>query len=290
MLRRCCCWKDLRLASVAAGIFTLVTSVVQILLAILLVMRHVGEQGSASLNLMTLPLVTSLYLVLALLDLVLAVTSGVLLASIERENCRGMRLMSSWLICVPVYVMYEAAVYFYLIYSVLYAYSSQTTDLANALLYLPIPLVYWVTKLFVTLLGYLAVMSRMKQLESQRNGERFMHNHKSPHSKPSLRRYQMSPEYPPDYDVEYPTNYGVKYPSNYDGKYPTNFDGKYPLSKYPLVCEEYDYPRKQSLPRYNMLDYQPKLPRSCVSLPESRRPFVGYPLAYNNNRFTNRKN
>lgn len=162
-LNSCCCWKDLRLACVASGIFTLVISFMQILVQI------AAFTGALDTNTDIFGAdepeytIYILYIVLASMDGILALTSGILLAGADL-GVRGVKMFIPWLVVMPIYMCYEAGVNIYFFYSAFNGKYNNRIVITGALGYLVVPLVYWCIKLMLNVFGYLSVVSRLQQL------------------------------------------------------------------------------------------------------------------------------
>jgi len=156
ILKTCCCWSDLRLASLAAGMFTLVTSSLQILLALTV---FIGLSKAVSL----VAVQEVYYFVLTGLDGLLVIFSALVLGGVEL-NERGRRLMVPWLILLPIYVIYEAAVNIFF-FSKIVLTQDLSLAFSTVVAFLLIPLLYWITKVVLNVFGFLSVLSHYQQIQ-----------------------------------------------------------------------------------------------------------------------------
>lgn len=159
------CFRDVSRAITFIGTFSLVTSLVQILVQIA-VFTGANELSPLDLNGSEKEKVTyQLYIALAAADFLVVLFAIVMLYGNERSNeIQGRKYLMPWAILLPFYVLYESAInIFYFIHQFNDKYSSPLNG-GNPLGFTIVPLVYWVIKDIILFIGFLFVVMRIQSL------------------------------------------------------------------------------------------------------------------------------
>lgn len=157
--KKCLCWKDLRTPSIAVVVFSLTTSLLQILVEVAVFTYGAGIYPMQSL-MSNEPQATiiKLYIALAAFDFFIVLFSIIFLIGVDRNG--GHRYSAvPWIIWTFFYIIFESAIninYF-------------TRELPSEVFvmapiqdgFLIVPLVYWVVKDSIIFVGWWCVVSRL---------------------------------------------------------------------------------------------------------------------------------
>jgi len=163
MCNTCFCFRDVRRATLATGMFTLVCSSIQILVTIA-VFTGINEIYPVTFSPPSADVTTAeLYIALACADFLLVIFSILFLFGNERSNEMVRKCyMYPWLILVPIYFVYESAINIYYFYNQFqFTYSSPLIG-GSAKGFVIVPLVYWIVKEIILIVGYLFLIMHMQ--------------------------------------------------------------------------------------------------------------------------------
>jgi len=168
----CFCFKDVKRATVAIGMFSLMTSLVQILVTVAV---FTGFNQNQPIYLTTSTANTTgtantttyiLYIALSASDFLVVLFSFVLLYGNERtDDNKAKTYFWPWLIFIPLYVIYESAINIYYFYN-------QLNNLYSAPLSAPslgfsiVPIVYWGIKDILLFFSFVFLANRVHALMS----------------------------------------------------------------------------------------------------------------------------
>lgn len=160
----CFCFRDIRRALVAIGMFSGVCSSIQILITVAVftgMSDKVQMSPSDSKEVMTY----QLYIALSCFDFVLLIFSFLLVYGNERSDEMTSRCyLMPWVIFVPFYVIFETAVNIYYFY---YQFNNKYMDplMGGSPLGMSIvPLVYWIVKDVILFVSFMFVLIRVQYL------------------------------------------------------------------------------------------------------------------------------
>lgn len=159
----CFCFRDIRRAIVAIGMFSGLLSMVQILvtIAVFTGMMNYVQMSPESKEVMTY----RLYIALACFDFVMVICSFVLIFGNEsNDDAMGRCYMMPWVIFVPFYVIFETAVnIYYFYYQFNDKYQGPLYDGAP-LGFAIVPLVYWIIKDVILFVSFMFVVIRIQSM------------------------------------------------------------------------------------------------------------------------------
>lgn len=175
----CCCWRNLSTAATAAGVFTAVTSLIQILLQTAVFTGGVEQPDGQPINIFNTSAtggtfsaeqtVYILYVALAGADLILAVLSIIMLFGVEPEKKPSRLFYIPWLAFLPLYMIYESAINVYFFYM---AFSARLENRDAFILrpygFLIVPLFYWFVKEIINFVFWVAVIGRVREIDEMR--------------------------------------------------------------------------------------------------------------------------
>jgi hypothetical protein len=275
----CCCFRTLKSTTVAAGMFTLITSMMQSLVA-LAVFTGVAESflaASAGSDIFKTPettdpvLTTSnpekqrttgiLYVILAGADLIIVFLSLILLFGVEAVNQKK-TYFYPWILLFPFYIVYESAIniyYFSLAFDARSKTGKPLDGFKYAVLfkkdstyngYLVVPLIYWIMKEIIILIFWLAVIFYTKEIgKKPKPGDGVPTKEadmplQQPMDYPILRPQLADPQpYLPPAPVEDPYGFNSRIPQ-------TPFYR--PVIRRPIINEGYDPGSYDRLPTANV--------------------------------------
>lgn len=219
----CCCFRTLRSASIAAGMFTLMTSLMQ-WLVILAVFVGLAEPfikdnknilykpvtGVTSHFVDDQPTVGALYIALACADFIIICVSFILLYGIEARKFRR-AFFYPWIVVFPFYIAYESAIniyYFYLSFDARHngpAYGQILfTSLSTLYGFLVVPLIYWAVKEIIILAFWFAVIFYVKSLT---NKDPVLPSQESAQPDGSTQFFEYPPRVAPGQGFDVPAGY-----------------------------------------------------------------------------------
>lgn len=166
----CFCFRDIRRAITAIGMFSLVTSSLQILVQVA-VFTGMNEQMKNDGNKLSVegddrePITYQLYIALAALDFVIAIFAIVLLYGNERtDEVQGRKFLMPWVILIPFYIMYESGINIYYFYNQFNDKYQDPLKKGHPLGFTVVPLVYWIIKDIILFIGFVFVIMRIQSL------------------------------------------------------------------------------------------------------------------------------
>jgi len=177
----CFCFRDVRRAIAAIGTFSLVTSLMQILIQVAvftgqndITIIHVAGNSKEQIT-------YQLYIALAAADFLILIFAIVMLYGNERTNeVQGRKYLMPWVILIPFYILYETAINIYYFYNQFNGKYDDPLGRGNPLGFLIVPLIYWVVKDVILFIGFFFVIMRIQSL------------------RPLIRYVEEYPEYAPD--------------------------------------------------------------------------------------------
>lgn len=144
----CLCWRDLMTPSIAVVVFSMTSSVFQILVEVAVFTGNQNSAGVINYN-DALGTAVKLYIALACFDFFVVLFGIIFLLAVERTG--GHRYSAlPWIIWIIPYIIFESAVNIY--------YFSDEFQ-SNG--YYIVPLVYWVVKDIILFIGWWCVVSRL---------------------------------------------------------------------------------------------------------------------------------
>jgi len=158
----CLCWGDIRRAVVAIGIFSMLTSLVQILVTVAAFTGYQSLQPNFGPILFT-PISAPnsiayiLYITLSVFDFFVIIFALLLICGNERTDASRIRGYSMpWLFIIPFYIIFESGI------NIFYFSTQFRNGFANPLArgiygFAIVPLVYWVIKELILIAGYVVV-------------------------------------------------------------------------------------------------------------------------------------
>lgn len=164
------CFRDVRRAIAFIGTFSLVTSLIQILVQVAV---FTGANEASPINVSggeKEQITYQLYIALAAADFLVVLFAIVMLYGNERSNeIQGRKYLMPWAILLPFYILYESAInIFYFIHQFNSKYSDTGAkyDLSKGhpLGFTIVPLVYWVVKDVILFIGFIFVIMRIQSL------------------------------------------------------------------------------------------------------------------------------
>lgn len=166
----CFCFRDVRRAVTAIGMFSLSTSALQILVQIA-VFTGMNEQMKNDGNKLSVDgddkehITYQLYIALAALDFVIALFAIILLYGNERsDEIQGRKFLMPWVILIPFYILYESAINIYYFINQFGDKYDGPLSKGHPLGFSVVPLVYWVIKDIILFISFVFVIMRIQSL------------------------------------------------------------------------------------------------------------------------------
>lgn len=166
----CFCFRDIRRAITAIGMFSLVTSTLQILVQVA-VFTGMNEQMKDDGNKLDVDgsekekITYQLYIALAAMDFVIAVFAIILLYGNERtDEVQGRKFLMPWAILILFYILYESAINIYYFYHQFNDKYQDPLKKGHPLGFTVVPLVYWIIKDILLFIGFVFVIMRIQSL------------------------------------------------------------------------------------------------------------------------------
>jgi len=162
----CFCFRDIRRAVVAIGVFSLVTSIIQIITTVA-VFTAFSQNSTISFSPQTADVTTyELYIALAGVDFLVALAAVLVLYGNERTNQLMARCyFYPLLILLPPYVIYESGVNIYYFYNQFNSIYKAPLSGGSSMGYIIVPLVYWVIKDIIEFIGFIFLIVRIQNFQ-----------------------------------------------------------------------------------------------------------------------------
>jgi len=161
----CLCWTDIRRAIVAIGIFSMLTSLFQILVT---VAAFTGYLSTGPIALTPTggfnQIAYILYITLSVFDFFVILFALILVCGNERTDPAGIRGYTlPWLIIIPLYLIFESGVNIYYFSRQFGGGFVNPLAAGRASGFLIVPLVYWIIKHLILVFGYVVVFKHAQQ-------------------------------------------------------------------------------------------------------------------------------
>jgi uncharacterized protein with PQ loop repeat len=168
----CLCLRSLKTSSVAAGMFSLMTSLVEVLTWVSVFTGYIEKIPVINPLMSSLPefederLIAILYLALTAANVVVMLFSVILLFGIEPKRPSRSYFLP-WIIYCPLVVVYESAINIHFFNKAFTAKNNGTEFISNAYGHLIVPLIYWIGKTLALVVFWFIVIFYSIEVEKK---------------------------------------------------------------------------------------------------------------------------